>query len=118
MPLANCAEAVQTQRTRTKRTAGILFFIDSCSSLFCLLEIRRDFMVNVIGQSEIAREIDFDPMAFPDGHRGHDVKKLVEDLRRTLRGALRESLTHEVATGCGEGTCGPALRDGSESANR
>ena len=75
-------------------------------------------MVVVIGQREIAREIDFDSVAFPDSHRGHDVEKLLEDLRRRLRGALRESLAHEVGAGRVEGTSGSRFRNGSESANR
>jgi len=62
-------------------------------------------VVGVIGQREIAREIDFDPVAFADGHRGHDVQELVDDLCRRLRGALRESLAQEVATGRVECAC-------------
>jgi hypothetical protein len=40
-------------------------------------QIRRHLVVVVIGQCEIAREIDFDSVAFTDGHRGHDVQELV-----------------------------------------
>ena len=80
-------------------------------------QIGRHLVVVVIGQCEIAREIDFDSVAFPDGHRGHDVQKLLEDLCRRLRRRLRESLAHEVGIRCGERTRGPCLANGSESAN-
>src|SRR5260370_817192 len=42
------------------------------------------------------------------------ILELLEDLRRRLRGALRESLAHKVGAGRVEGTSGPHLRDGSE----
>ena len=75
-------------------------------------------MVGVIGQREIAREIDFDAVAFPDRHRGHDVEKFVEDLRRRLRSALRKSLTHEVAPGRVECASGAGFAHGSERSDR
>ncbi len=68
----------------------------------------------VIGQREIAREIDFDAVAFADGHRGHDVEEFVEDLRGGLRGALRESLAHEIGTGCVERACRSSFGDRSD----
>ena len=49
-------------------------------------------MIVVVGQSEVAREVDFDAVALADRYRGHDVQELVEDLRRRLRGALSEPL--------------------------
>ena len=56
-------------------------------------------MVLIVGQGEIARQIDFDAVAFADGDRGHEVQELVEDLRGGLRGALPESLAHEIGAG-------------------
>src|SRR5208283_5636957 len=50
--------------------------------------------------------------------RGHDVQELVEDLRGGLRGALREPLTHEVATSCVECASGSGFADGSKCSNR
>ena len=75
-------------------------------------------MIEVIGQREIAREIDFHAMAFPDRHRGHDVEEFVEDLRGGLRGALRESLTHEVASGRVECASGAGFAHGSKRSDR
>ncbi len=75
-------------------------------------------MVRVIGQREVAREIHLDPVAFADGHRGQDVQELVEDLRRRLRGALCESLAHEVGARCVERTSGSRFGDGSQCADR
>ena len=40
------------------------------------------------------------PLADRDGRK--DVQEFVEDLRGGLRCTLRESLTHEVGSGCGE----------------
>ena len=74
-------------------------------------------MVEVIGQGEIAREIDFDAVAFPDSHCGQDVEKLVEDLCGGLRCTLRESLAHAVGGGHDKRTRGVGFRHGSESAN-
>src|SRR5207245_9227939 len=96
----------------TRASKSESFFSLDCSPLLPS-QIGRHLVVDVIGQREIAREIDFDSVAFPDGHRGHDVEKLLEDLRRRLRGALRESLAHKVGAGRVEGTSGPRLRDGS-----
>ena len=74
-------------------------------------------MVVVVGQREVAREINFDSVAFSDGHRGHDVEELVEDLRRRLRSALSESLAHNVGTRSSERTRRSTLRNGSECAD-
>ena len=60
-------------------------------------------MVVVVGQREIAREVDFDAVAFANGHRGHDIEKFVEDLGGRLSRALRESLTHQITSICREG---------------
>src|SRR6202790_5819700 len=74
-------------------------------------------MIVVVGQREVAREIDFDSVAFPDGHRGHDVEELVENLSRRLRSALSESLAHNVGTRRGQGARCSALRNGSQCAD-
>src|ERR1700752_1935083 len=101
----------------TSKKNKAFLFIELSSFPSCLLEIGRHLVVEVIGQYEVAREIDFDSVAFADGQRGHDVQELLEDLCGRLRGALRESLAHEVGAGCGERACGPGLRDGSEGTN-
>ena len=98
-----------------QRIARIFLFIELLSFLSCLLEIGRHFVVVVVGQREIAREIDFDAVAFPDGDRGHDVEELVEDLRGRLRGALRKSLAHEVAAVGIERASGASFAHGAES---
>src|SRR5271155_147160 len=97
MPLPSCAVAVPTPNPNTSKQIRIFLFIGPLS--FLPSEIGRHFVAGVIGQREIAREINFDSVAFADGHRGHDVQELVEDLRRGLRGALRESLAREVRAG-------------------
>ena len=74
-------------------------------------------MVVVVGQSEVAREVDFDAVALPDRYGGHDVQEFVEDLRGGLGGALGKSLSREVGARRGQGTGGPALRDCAERAN-
>src|SRR6516165_7335724 len=106
---------MQNPMTSTKSKAFL--FIELPSFLSCLLEIGRHLVVEVVGQCEIAREIDFDSVAFADGHRWHDVQELLEDLCGRLRCASRESLTHQVRAGRGEGACGPGLRDGPEATN-
>src|ERR1700693_2680310 len=116
MPLPSCAVAVPTPNPNTSKQIRIILFIGLLS--FLPSEIGRHLVVVVVGQREIAREIDFDSVAFPDGHRGHDVEELLKNLRRRLRGALRESLAHEVGAGSVEGTSGSRFRNGSESANR
>jgi len=75
-------------------------------------------VVEVIGQGEVAREIDFHAVTFADGHSWHDVQELVEDFCRGLRGTLRESLAHEVATAGGESAARSAFRDGSQATDR
>src|ERR1700678_947946 len=114
-PFPNCAVAVPTPNANTSKQIRIFLFTDF---LLSPSEIGRHFVVVVVGQCEVARKIDFDPVAFPDGHRGHDVEELVEDLGRGLGGACRESLAHEVRTGCVERPACSGLGYGSESANR
>src|SRR5271156_2438244 len=116
MPFPSCAVAVPTPNPNTSKQIRIFLFMEPLS--FLPSPIGRHFVVVVIGQREIAREIDFDSVAFPDGHRGHDVEELLENLRRRLRGALRESLAHEVGAGRVDGASGSRFRNGSESANR
>src|ERR1700683_4422840 len=65
----------------------------------------------------MAREIDFHSVAFPDGHRGHDVQELLENLRRRLRSALREPLAEEVGTACVKGARCSGFPDCSQSAD-
>ncbi len=74
-------------------------------------------MVVVVGQSEVAREVDFDAMSLPNSHGGHNVQKLVEDLRRRLRSALCKPLAHEVRTRSGQRARSSTLRNGSECAD-
>src|SRR5262249_45106701 len=78
-------------------------------------EIGRDGVTGVVGQREVARQIDFDPVPLADGDGRKDIQKFVEDLRRGLRGALRESLTHEVATGSGQRAGGSRPSHGADS---
>src|SRR5208282_2087200 len=81
---------------------------------FLTLQIRGHPMVLVLGQQEVACEIDFDAVAFADGHRGYDVQELVEDLRGRLRRALCESLAHEVPARRGKSPRSPTLCDSSK----
>ena len=74
-------------------------------------------MVVVVGQGEVARKIDFDPMTFADGHRGHDVQEFVENLCRGLRGALRKSLPHKVGIEALREPAGSAFGDRSYGAD-
>ncbi len=60
-------------------------------------------MVVVVGQSQVAREVDFEAVALANRNRGHDVQEFVEDLRRGLGCALGEALAHDVSAGRGEG---------------
>src|SRR5271156_5028513 len=116
MPFPSCAVAVPTPNPNTSKQIRIFRFMGLLS--FLPSEIGRHFVVVVIGQREIAREIDLDSVAFADGHRGHDVEELVEDLRRRLGGACSESLAHEVKTGCVERPGCSGLGNSSESADR
>ena len=59
-------------------------------------------MIAVIGQREVARKIDFDAVPLADGHRRQDIQKTVENLRRGLRRAAGETLSHKVGTGRGQ----------------
>ena len=52
-------------------------------------------MVVIVGQGDIAREIDPHAIALADGDGGKDVEKAVEHLGRGLPGALGKSLPHE-----------------------
>src|SRR5260370_18296914 len=102
--------------TSTKSRAFL--FIELLSFLSCPLEIGRHFVVDVIGQGESVREIDLDAVTFADGYRGHDVEKLVEDLRRGLSCADSEALAHEVPTGCVECASGAGFADSSKRSHR
>src|SRR5271155_3476930 len=115
MPLPSCAVAVPTPNPNTSKQIRIFLFIGLLS--FLPSQIGRHGVVVVIGQREIAREIDLDSVAFADGHRGHNVEELVEDLRRRLGGACSESLAHQVRTGSVESPACSGLGNGSESAN-
>ena len=42
-------------------------------------------MVVVVGQSQVARKVDFDSMALADRYGGHEVQELLEDLCGRLR---------------------------------
>src|SRR5580704_15257274 len=117
MPLPNCAVAVPTPSPKTRTQIRIFLFMKH-SLLFAPSQIGRHFVVVVVRQCEIARKIDLHTVSLPDGHRGHDVQELVEDLRRGLSGALRKSLPHQVGTGCVKGACYSAFRDGSYRSDR
>src|SRR5258708_11885152 len=95
------------------KTIKILFFIE----LFPLLpsQVGRHFVVVVIGQSEIARKVDFDSMALADRDRRKNVEELVQNLRGRLGHASRKSLTHAVGAGCRDGVAGSGFRDGSQN---
>ena len=75
-------------------------------------------MIRVVGQREVARQVDLDAVPLADGHRRQDVEKVVEDLRGGLRSALRESLAHEVGAGRGQRAGGASYGDGTDRANR
>src|SRR4029434_6701379 len=62
----------------------------------------RHGVICVVGQREVARQVDLDAVPLADGHRRQDGEETVEDLRGRLRGALRESLAHEVGAGGGQ----------------
>src|SRR5262249_4147149 len=103
----------------TTNKIRIFLFIDLLSFLLsCLLEIGRHFVVVVIGHREIAGEIDFYAMAFADCHRGQDVEKFIENLRRGLRCARGKSLLHEVAPRGVECPSGARLAYGSKRSER
>jgi len=53
-------------------------------------------VTDVVGQREVARQIDFDPVPLADGDGRKHIQEFVENLGRGLRHALRESLAHEV----------------------
>ena len=74
-------------------------------------------MIRVVGQREVARQIDFDPVPLADRDGRKNVQESVEYLRRRLRRALRESLAHEVGTGSGEGPGGSAFGDRADRAD-
>ena len=74
-------------------------------------------MVVVVGQTEVAREVDLDAVTLANRYSRHDVQEFVEDLRGRLGSALGESLSHEVSARRGQGTGGPALRDCAKRAN-
>ena len=74
-------------------------------------------MFRVVGQREVARQIDFDPVPLADGDGRKNVQKSVEDLRRGLRGALRKSLAHEISAGRGQSAGGSAFGHSSNGAN-
>ena len=112
--IPNCADAVPTQSTDgSKQATGVFFFI----GLFPFLpsQIGRHFVVVVIGQRKIAREINFDAVPLADRDGRQNVQEFVENLRGGLRRALRESLAHEVAPGCGECAACSCFGHGSES---
>jgi hypothetical protein len=72
-------------------------------------------VIVVVGQSEIARQVDFDAMALADGDRWQNVEELVQNLRGRLGHASRKSLTHKVSAGCREGAAGSGFGDGSQN---
>ena len=106
-----------TDAQRRERAKQSESFSSSNSYPFVPSEIGRHFVIVVVGQREIARQIDFDAMALADRDRRQNVEKLVENLRGRLSHALRKSLTHEVGAGRGEGAAGSGFGDGSESAD-
>src|SRR6516164_2232154 len=75
-------------------------------------------MSAVVGQREVARQIDFDPVPRADGDGRKKVEKAVKNLRRGLRGTLRESLAHEVGAGSRQCTRGANPGDSTNRANR
>src|SRR5439155_17213996 len=106
-PPPNCAEAAPTHRLVASKQIRIFFrtvFFPSFS-----LQIGRHGVIRVVGQREVARQIDFDPVPLADGDGRKNVEKTVEDLRRGLRGALRKSLAHEISAGRGQSTGGSAF---------
>ena len=62
-------------------------------------EIGRHCVIGVVGQREIARQIDLDAVALADRDRRQNVQEFVENLRGGLSRALRKSLAHEVGAG-------------------
>jgi len=72
-------------------------------------------VIRVVGQREVARQIDLDPVPLADGDGRKHVQELVEDLGGGLCGALGKSLPHKVGSGGRESPRGSALRDGATS---
>src|SRR5208283_3896986 len=117
MPLPNWAEAEPTARAITSRKTRTFLFIKSLSFLSRLLQIGRHFVVVVVGQGEIAGEVDLDAMPFANGDRRGNVQKSVQDLRGGLSHASGKSLAHEVAAGRGECAAGSRFANRTNCAN-
>ena len=70
-------------------------------------------MIVVVGQSQVAREVNFYAVALADRYRGHNIQEFVEDLRGGLSRTLGEALAHDVSAGRGERPGCPTLRNSS-----
>src|SRR5437660_10058172 len=70
--------------------------------------------IRVVVEREVARQIDFDPVPLADRDGRKNVQELVEDLRRGLRGALRETMPHEVTAGSGKSARSAAFGHGAD----
>jgi hypothetical protein len=56
-------------------------------------------------------------MAFADGDGGQDIQKLVEDLRRGLRGTRAKAFAQSIGSGLGQHASGSCFGDGAERAD-
>ena len=74
-------------------------------------------MVVVIGQGQVSREVNLDPVPFANGHGRQNVQEAVENLFGRLRHARCELLAHEIAAGVGENAARSCLGYGSQSAD-
>src|SRR5581483_103415 len=106
IPLPNCAEAVPTHKPKTSTTARTLFFI-ICSPFVKLpisdvplpSQIGGDFVVGVIGNCEVAGQINLDAVALPDRDSRQNVQEFVEDALRGLAQAFANSLLNALRAG-------------------
>src|ERR1700730_8778133 len=71
----------------------------------------------VVGQGQVAREIDFYAMPFADSDGRKNIQKPVEDLRGGLRGALPESLAETIRAGLGKDTPCSCFGDRADGAD-